>query len=181
MEEERLMKRMYISANLMLIVFTSVLTASAAAQKPDFSGTWQLNTTKSFMAADHPASNYQLTKVVEQKGNEVTMTDVAVHSEMANIPLPDSKTTNILTPDGKEHQVKGASMFPGMPAPTITIVCEWQGDTLAVNERGGGFGGPSTTNRRYYLSADGSELIELLDSHSTYGDTEQRLIFDKHN
>jgi hypothetical protein len=40
-------------------------------------------------------------------------------------------------------------------------------------------GSPSSTKRRYFLSEDGAHLIELVEAHNGFGDTEQRLVFDK--
>jgi hypothetical protein len=51
--------------------------------------------------------------------------------------------------------------------------------TLLIKEVGQGFGGPSTTLRRYFLSDNGLQLIELVEGHSTFGDIEQRLVFDR--
>jgi hypothetical protein len=98
---------------------------------------------------------------------------------MMNIPMPDSKTTIELSTNGREHEVIGGSPFPGMPPAKMKVVSEWQGDTLLVNEVGRSFGGLSSTQRRYFLSEDGSQLIELIEGHSGFGDTEQRLVFDR--
>jgi len=48
-----------------------------------------------------------------------------------------------------------------------------------VMERNAGGGSPSSTKRRYFLSEDGNHLIELVEGHNGFGDTEQRLVFDK--
>lgn len=98
---------------------------------------------------------------------------------MVNIPMPDSKTTMLLVADGQEHEVTGPSFFPGMPPAKMKVVAEWQGGTLLVNEAGQSFAGPSTTQRRFFLSEDGLQLIELIEGHNSFGDTQQRLVFDK--
>jgi hypothetical protein len=98
---------------------------------------------------------------------------------MMNIPLPDSSTTRELIIDGKEHEAKGPSQFPGRPPASITILSVWQGNTLLITESGVGFGGFTTTHRRYYLSDDKTQLIELVESHSGFIDSEQRLVFDR--
>ncbi len=151
----------------------------AVAQKVDLSGTWKLNLAKSFLAGDHPAKDYELTEIIVQSGNAIKQTEVAEHVSMMNIPLPDSKITTELSVDGKEHEVTIASGFPGVPPSPMKVVAEWQGGTLVVSESGRTFAGPQTTQRRYFLSEDGSELIELVEGHNVYGDTAQRMVFDK--
>jgi len=54
---------------------------------------------------------------------------------------------------------------------------DWHRHT--VMERNAGGGSPSSTKRRYFLSEDGNHLIELVEGHNGFGDTEQRLVFDK--
>jgi hypothetical protein len=175
------MNNIYAHTGWMLLAFAGVLAVPAVAQKPDFSGTWRLNLARSFLGGEHPSPEYQLTKIIEQKSDEVTMTDISVHQTIVNIPMPDSKITNTLILDEKEREVKGAIPFPGVPAPTLMVSPEWQGGTLAITERGNSTEGATTTCRRYYLSSDGAELIELVESHSSYGDTEQRLVFERGN
>jgi len=148
------------------MALAAAMTLPAVAQKPSLSGTWKLNVEKSFLAGDHPAKDYELT-------------DIAVHVSMMNIPLPDAKTTVELATDGQEHEVTGAASFPGMPPVKMKVVASWQGGTLLVSETGRGFGGLSKTQRRYFVSDDGSQLIELVEGHSGFGDNEQRLVFDK--
>jgi hypothetical protein len=170
---------MRLSKTWAMVALATAIALPAAAQKPDLSGTWKLNVQKSFLAGDHPDKDYGLTKIIALKDGALEMTDIAVHVSMMNIPMPDSKTVLELVADGKEHDATGASPFPGLPPTQLKVVVEWQGGTLLVTETGRGFGGQSTTQRRYYLSDDGTQLIELVEGHTGYGDTAQRLIFDK--
>lgn len=162
-----------------LPLLAGAMMIPAVAQKADFNGTWKLNLEKSFLAGDHPAKDYELTTVIEQKESAIKRTETAVHVSMMNIPLPDSKTTVEFTVDGKEREVPGKSPFPGMPPLPTKVSAEWQGSTLLVTERSQSMGNATMTRSRYFLSDDGSELIELLEGHTVFGDTEQRLIFDK--
>ena len=161
------------------ITLVGVFTVIAAAQKADLAGTWKLNKATSFFGSDHPATDYQLTKTITQNSEEVSVTDASIHQEIMGFHLPDSKTAMTIIPDGKEREIKGTPIFPGMPQPTVNLASEWQGGTLYITQRGVGFGGLSVSHSRYYLSAGGSELIELIDSHSTFGDAQQRLVFDR--
>jgi hypothetical protein len=168
-----------MSKHWVLMALAAAMVIPAAAQKPDLSGTWKLNVARSFTAADHPAKDYELTKTIVQTAGSIKQTDHAVHVSMVNMPLPDSTVTMDLAADGQEHEITGASSFPGMPPPQLKVTVEWQGGTLLVSEAGMQFGGRSTTQRRYFLSDDGKQLIELIEGHSGFGDTAQRLVFDK--
>jgi hypothetical protein len=162
-----------------LPLLAGAMMIPAAAQKADFNGTWKLNLEKSFLAGDHPAKDYELTTVIEQKESAIKRTETAVHVSMMNIPLPDSKTTVEFIVDGKERDAPEKSPYPGMPPLPTKVSAEWQGSTLLVTESSQLMGNATATRCRYFLSDNGSELIELLEGHTGFGDTEQRLIFDK--
>jgi hypothetical protein len=153
-------------------------TIAALGQKADLSGTWDLNIAKSFLAGEHPASDYRFSKIFVQQDNLIQQTDIVTHASIANISLPDSKISTEIVADGKEHQSK-AAQITGLPATTAMITAVWQGCTLEVTEEGKGLLGLSTTHRRYFLSDDGTQLIELVQGQTGFGDTEQRLVFDK--
>lgn len=161
----------------MLIALAGMSALPAMAQKANLEGTWKLNLTKSFMGPDHPSSDYQLTKKIARTDEKISITDIAVHVSTMNIPLPDSTTTMEIAVDGKEHDVQVPGGFPGVPPTPVKVAASWQGCTLEINQRGSGFAGSG--KQRLFLSEDGSELIILVERHSTYFDSEQRLIFDK--
>jgi hypothetical protein len=162
-----------------LIALGAMMAVPVMAQPPDLSGTWRLNLASSFLGSDHPAKDYEMTKVFVQKPGALEQTDIAVHVSMVNLPLPDSRVVTELVADGKEHESTHPPFFPGMPPFKMRTLAEWQGGTLLVTESAQSFGGQSTSKRRYFLSDDGLHLIELVEGHSTFGDTEQRLVFDK--
>ena len=168
---------------LIAFALTSALTlavpAPAAAQSTDLSGTWKLNLQKSFLAGDHPYKDYALTTTIVQKPGLIQKTEVAVHVNVVNIPLPDSKSTVEFATDGKEHDVTNPPSFPGMPPAHMQVAAEWQAGTLLITEIAPTTATAATTQRRYFLSSDGSELVELVQAHNRYGDTAQRLVFDK--
>ena len=149
------------------------------AQKANFSGTWKLNVEKSFLGNEHRTAGYQLTKTIEQKDDQIKQMDVAVHVSIVNIPLPDSRTTLELTTDGKTHDMRAAAFFPGMPTPLIKVSAVWQGNTLNISEISQPPDAASKTYRRFFLSDDGTELNELVEGHTGFGDTEQHLVFDR--
>jgi hypothetical protein len=160
-----------------LIALAGMSTLPVAAQKANLEGSWKLNLAKSFMGPDHPSSDYQLTKKIALTAGRISITDTSVHASTMNIPLPDSTTTIEIAADGKEHDVQVPAGFPGVPPMAVKMAASWQGCTLEVNQRGSGFAGSGT--QRLFLSQDGTELIILVERHSTYFDSEQRLVFDK--
>jgi hypothetical protein len=167
-----------IRKNLCGLMFLACMTPLLApAQKADLSGTWKLNASKSFMAGDHPFADYQLTKRIQQKGETISITDASVHASVVNIPLPDSTTTMEVAADGKEHSVQLPPPFPGMPPRSAQVTATWQGDTLALRQITSGLSNYGI--ERLFLSDDRMQLIVLVERHSTFGDTEQRLVFDK--
>jgi hypothetical protein len=90
--------------------------------------------------------------------------------------MPDSKITTDLVTDGQEHEI----LAPGLPATKMKAIAEWQGGTLVVTATGRDFMGTSSkTMRRYYLSDDASQLIELVEGQYGFGETALRLVFDK--
>lgn len=160
-----------------LILLAGLTGTNAMAQNKNFDGTWNLNVAKSFMGTDHPSSDYQLTKKIEQKNGLLSITDSSVHATMAGTPLADTVATVEFAPDGKDYDVKVPSAFPGIPEMPGKVSAVWEGCTLEIHEVIAAFG--SSTNERLYLSEDGSQLIVLVEGHSTFMDTEQRLVFDK--
>ena len=167
--------RKYLTA----IAIIAATALPAAAEQVNLSGTWKLNMASSFMAGDHPASNYEYTKVLQQQGRTIQQIDIRKHVSVVNIPLPDSRVSSDLIADGQEREAQAPPAFPGMPSARMMVTAEWQGGTLLVTERSVGAGRPSTTERRYFLSDDGEHLIELVEAHNSFGDSEQRLVFDK--
>ena len=163
---------------LCAVMMLAALTALAAqAQKANLDGTWKLNVARSFMGGDHPFPDYQLTKRIEQKNDAISITDVGVNNSVVNIPLPDSTSTLEVAVDGKEHEVQLPPPFPGRPPAKALVTATWQGCTLELRQITAGLANYAI--HRLFLSQDGSQLIDLVEQHSIYGDSEQRLVFEK--
>ncbi len=161
------------------LALAGVFTMAAVPQSANLTGTWRLDKKKSFFGSDHPTTAYQLTKTITENGDDVMVTDASVHQVIMGFHLPDSTATTTLVLNGEEREGKGTPLFPGMPQPTVTLASEWQGGTLYTTQRSNGYGGLSISHTRYFLSSDSAELVELINSHSTFGDVQQRLVFDR--
>ncbi len=165
---------------LSVMTIVSCLAMQAWAQKPEIDGTWKLNLTKSMMAGDHPSPEFSETLIFEQVDGEIKEIDIKSHATVFSRSAPDSRTSVILVPDGQVHEMEQPGMFPGMAPAHLKVTAEWQGDTLFVVEQGHVLGGLySTTERRYFLSSDGTKLIELIETDSEIGHAQERLVFDK--
>ncbi len=148
-----------------------------AARRAGFAGTWRLDLTKSYMGSDHPDANYGFTKTFELKGSTIAQKDHEVNIDIVGMALPERNSSAELVPDGQEHTIQVPSFFPGMPPTPMRVTVEWQGDNLVVQESGQSFIGPVTNSRRYFLSEDSTELIEIITGRTSFGDSEQRLVF----
>ena len=166
------MRRLYIA-----IMLTAIAPLLAQSPKANLSGTWKLNVSKSFMGMEHPFSNYELTKKIDQSGENISITDTAIHNSNVNIPLPDSTTSIQVAPDGKEHLVHVSSSNRSQPESNVAMTATWQAGTLELVQNEMGL--VNMTRHRLFLSGDGSRLIDLVEGHNVYGDSEQRLVFDK--
>lgn len=152
---------------------------ASAAHRATFAGIWRLDLKKSSMGSDHPDANYGFTKTLELNGSTIVQKDHEVNVDIVGFALPERDSTEELVPDGQEHTLQRPGFFPGMPPTPTQVTVEWQGDNLVLQESGQSFIGPMTTSRRYFISEDGTELIEDIVGRTTYGDSEQRLVFTR--
>ena len=148
-----------------------------SARRAAFAGTWRLDLKKSYMGSDHPEANYGFTKTFELKGPAIAQKDHEVNIDIVGMALPERNSTAELVPDGQEHTTMAPSFFPGMPPTAMRVTVEWQGDNLVVQESGQSFMGPVINSRRYFLSEEGTELIEIITGRTSFGDSEQKLVF----
>lgn len=168
-----LMKKQVVLAALFAI------RAAAVAQPSGFNGTWKLDLAQSFLAGDHPRPGYELTKVVEVKSATATViTEIAIHPNLFGSTMPDTKTTTEHAVGTTVNKMSGACIF-GMPPQAMTVTSEWQGGTLLITARGGCFGPGTVEERRFFLSLDGKQMTELVVSHQTTGDSEQKYVYLK--
>ena len=149
----------------------------SASRRAAFTGTWRLDLKKSDMGSDHPDPTYGFTKTFELKGSTIVQKDHEVNVDIVGFALPERNSTEELVPDGQEHIVQRPGFFPGMPPSPVHVSAEWQGDNLVLSESGQSVVGPMTASRRYFLSDDGSQLIEVVTGRTLFGDSEQRIVF----
>jgi hypothetical protein len=169
--------RLAIAPILATMILAAAGSLAAHAQTANLAGTWKLNIAKSDLAGDHPFPDYTLTKKIVQSGESLIITDSATHASFVNIPMPDSTNTMQLATDGKGHEVPVPPSYPGGPTGKAQMTATWQGNNLELLEIINGLAIYAT--HRLFLSTDGNQLIDLAEQHTNYGDTVQRLVFDK--
>jgi hypothetical protein len=145
----------------------SILAFAAlpALAKPDFTGDWKLNVTKSTFG-DFPGPDSMSVKVTHADPNLSTVTKQS--SQMGDFEMKATYTT-----DGKECTNEG---FQGS---TNKSVVKWDGDTLVIETKGQFGDSNFTMTQKWTLSADGKTLTVAQNIKSDMGEIDQKLIFEK--
>jgi len=155
--------RMYRKAILTSVAALALATSLAA--KPNFSGTWTLNVSKSdFGMLPGPTSR---TDVIEH--NDPALKDTVTQETQQG---PQNATLNYTT-DGKEATNEQGPM-------TVTSTLGWEGDSLVVNSKTSFQGNDISVKQVWTLSADGKTLTQ--NAHlaaAALGETDQKLVFEK--
>jgi hypothetical protein len=165
------------SKSYFVLILAGAMSCAAQTPRGNLDGNWRLNVSRSFLGGDHPFDDYQLTKRIEHRGDTISITDTSVHNSVVNIPLPDSATTLSVATDGHEHELELPGGFPGSPPAKVRVTADWQGCALELRQVTSGLAIYAV--HRLFLSDDGSQLIDQVEQHSIFGDSEQRLVFDK--
>jgi len=154
---------MYRKAILTSVAALALATSLAA--KPNFSGTWTLNVSKSdFGMLPGPTSR---TDVIEH--NDPVLKDTVTQETQQG---PQNATLSFTT-DGKEATNEQGPM-------TVTSTLSWDGDSLVVNSKTSVQGNDITIKQVWTLSADGKTLTQ--NAHlaaAALGETDQKLVFEK--
>jgi len=154
---------MYRKASL--VCFAAVAFAASLVAKPNFSGTWTLNVSKSdFGMLPGPTSR---TDVIEHNEPALKV------STKAEGPQGSQDSTANYTTDGKEATNEQGPL-------TIKSKAAWQGDNLAFDSTTSVQGNDVTIKTVWTLSADGQTLTENAHlSAAALGETDQKLVFEK--
>jgi len=149
------------------LVTLAILTLAAlpALAKPNFTGDWKLNTSKSTFG-EMPAPDSMTYKVTHAEPKLSTATKQS--SQMGEFEMQASYTT-----DGKECTNQG---FGGS---TSKSVVKWDGDTLVIETKGQFGDNEFTMTQKWSLSADGKALNIVQTFKSAMGEGEQKLVLDK--
>jgi hypothetical protein len=141
------------------------MTAARSGMKPNLSGTWKLNNSKSeFGPVSAPDSRID---TIEDNEPSIKITSVRTGGAMGNGTI----TTDLLT-DGRET----TSKIFGNDAKTTA---HWEGDSLVVNVKTSMQGSDATFKNVYTLGADGKSLTIASHVSGPMGEVDLKLVFDK--
>jgi hypothetical protein len=147
-------------------IFTALaLAALPAVAKPDFTGEWKLNTSKSTFG-QMPAPDSMTYKIAHADPKLSTTTKQS--GQMGEFEMQATYTT-----DGKESTNEG---FGGS---TMKSVVKWDGDALLIETKGQFGDNEFTMTQKWTLAADGKTLTVAQTFKSAMGEGEQKLIFEK--
>jgi hypothetical protein len=150
-----------VFATALLAVAFGLLQAQA---KPNFSGTWKLNTGKSDFGA-MPAPDTRADKITHE---DPDLKDSFTQSGQMGEVTAEMKYST----DGKEttNSVRGNQ---------IKSTAKWEGDELAIAGKTSFNGADVTLNDRWSLSADGKTLTIQRHVNSPMGETDQKIVLEK--
>ena len=146
-------------------MFLTLIVGIAQAQtRPNLSGTWKLNISKSDFGHG-PAPDARTDIIVHQDPNlKDTITQSGQQGEITydmNYSTDGKETTNTI----RKNEFRS--------------VAHWEGGQLAIESKGS-FGGAATTLKdRWSLSEDGKTLTLQRHAARVIGSTDQKIVFDK--
>ncbi|MGC9945206.1 MAG: hypothetical protein ABSF64_02315 [Bryobacteraceae bacterium] len=135
-----------------------------AQAKPNFSGSWKLNTAKSDFGA-MPAPDTRNDKIVHA---DPGLTDSFTQSGPRGELAAEMKYST----DGKEttNSLRGNQ---------IVSIAKWEGDELVIAAKTSMQGADITFTDRWSLSADGNTLTIQRHAVSPLGETDQKILLEK--
>jgi hypothetical protein len=148
---------------LIALILTTVLaSASAAAEKPNFSGDWKMNVTQSNFGALPGPSNI-VRKITHAEPSLVIV-------EQQEGGLGDQTTTRQYTTDGKEMSFESSGAV-------VKGNAVWEGDALILTSTVDAMSVKFTD--KMTLSGDGRLLISSVHIASPQGDLDIMIVFDR--
>ena len=145
-------------------MFLTLIVGIAQAQtRPNLSGTWKLNVSKSDFGHG-PAPEARTDKIVHEDPNlKDTITQSNQQGEITydmHYTTDGKETTNTI----RQNEFKS--------------IAHWEGDQLAIESKGT-LGRPVTLKDHWSLSGDGKTLTLQRHAAMALGSTDQKMVFDK--
>lgn len=146
-------------------MFLAVVMCAAVAQaKPNFTGEWKLNTSKSNFGA-MPAPTNMTQKITHSDPQLKVETSVVTDNG-------DFSNTSTFTTDGKECVNQ---MFNTDVKSTVT----WDGDTLSIESKMEFQGDAVKFTEKWTLSEDGKTLTKSAHFSGPQGEGDSKTVFEK--
>lgn len=140
------------------------LPAGAFAAKPNYSGSWKINTSKSDFGPMPGPEKMERTITHEDPTIKWTQTQGG--------PNGDVTTEMAYTTDGKPSTNK-------TPRGELTGIAKWDGDVLTITTKREVQGMEITQSERWQLSEDGKTLTMTAKINTPNGDFQVKLVMDK--
>jgi len=147
-----------------LMLLTLAVGLIQAQAKPNLSGTWVLNVSKSDFGP-MPAPDSETHKITHADPD--LKVNVAQKGQMGDLNYDAAYST-----DGKEstNNVAGNE---------FKSTAKWDGDDLTIDTKGSFNGTDFTAKDRWTLSADGKTLTVTRHINSAMGDMDMKMLFEK--
>ena len=149
-----------------LLIIAALASAALAADKPDFSGDWKLNASKSNFGPIPAPATYA--RKVTHAEPSITIEDTQTGSA-----LGDQHDTRTYTTDGKEisYQANGADVKSG---------ATWDGDSLQINSKVSIQDMQLVVKDKITLGDDGKTMTDSVHiAVPQQGDIDLTLVFEK--
>jgi hypothetical protein len=149
-----------------LLIIAALASAALAADKPDFSGDWKLNASKSNFGPIPAPATYA--RKVTHAEPSITIEDTQTGSA-----LGDQHDTRTYTTDGKEisYQANGADVKSG---------ATWDGDSLQINSKVSIQDMQLVVKDKITLCDDGKTMTDSVHiAVPQQGDIDLTLVFEK--
>jgi hypothetical protein len=147
---------------LLLVVVAGLTITCSAADKPNFSGEWKMNPSRSNYGAIPPPAIF-IRKIVH------TEPEISIVEEQSG-GTADSTSTRKITTDGKSASFD----MNGTP---VTASATWEGNELVANSNAESLG--LKFKDRMSLSDDGKVLTSLVHVTSNQGNVELTIVFER--
>lgn len=156
--------RSFASRTFSVALLAAAFGLAGAQAKPNFSGEWKLNVSKSDFGA-MPAPDSRTDKIAHA---DPELKDTTTQSGQMGEVTAELKYST----DGKEttNSIRGNE---------IKSTAKWEGDELAIAGRGSFQGADITLNDRWSLSADNKTLTIMRHVTSPMGETDQKIVLEK--
>jgi hypothetical protein len=148
-----------------LLILAALATIALAADKPNFSGEWKVNTAKSNFGPIPAPATYA--RKVTHAEPSITIEDTQTGSA-----LGDQHDTRTYNTDGTEitYQNNGADVKSG---------ATWDGDALQISSKVSIQGMDIVVKDKITLGDDGKTMTDAVHIAAPQGDIDLTLVFDK--
>lgn len=148
-----------------LLIIAALATIALAADKPNFSGEWKVNTAKSNFGPIPAPATYA--RKVTHAEPSITIEDTQTGSA-----LGDQHDTRTYNTDGTEitYQNNGADVKSG---------ATWDGDALQISSKVSIQGMDIVVKDKITLGDDGKTMTDAVHIAAPQGDIDLTLVFDK--